>query len=152
MNAIHTALRVAEQTLGLGIIVFLLFGAVFLLAVLPTLMPGAVLVGVADRRLARPDPMDRVAVRRRRGVVLATFAAAVLAGMRATMAFHADKPEPAWGTALIVAGLLQLGTAVVTLRRDAPWRPTKALVAELGWPFAVGLGLVYARPLLALIG
>ncbi len=152
MNAIHTALQMAEAVLGVGILATLIFGLAFLLTVVPTIAPGAVLIGILDRRLARPDPIDNVAVRRRLGIMLTTLVITALAALRATVAYHDDTPEPAWGTALIVAGLLQLATAAVTLRRDAPWRPHRLLVADLGLPFLVGLALVYARPLLTLLG
>lgn len=152
MNAIHTALQMAEGALTGIILGPLVFAVVFVLAVLPTIAPGALLVGVLDWRLARPDPMDTVAVRRRIRVLLTTFVVAAMAGLRVTFALHDATLEPAWGTALVVAGLLQLGTGVVTLRRDAPWRPNGLLVANLGMPFLVGLALVYARPLLTLIG
>lgn len=152
MNAIHTALQLAEGVLAGALLVPLLFGLVFVLTILPTIAPGAVLVGVLDRRLARPHPLDPVAVRRRIGVLLTMFAITTLAGLRATFAYHDATQEPAWATALIVAGLLQIGTGVVTLRRDAPWQPNGLLVANLGVPFLVGLALVYARPLLTLMG
>ncbi len=152
MDAIPPFHELAQAVLAGFIVGPILFGFIIIFVVLPTIALGTLLIGVLDQRLARPHPMDKVAVRRRTGVLLATLIATTLGCLRATVAYYDATQEPTWGIALIVAGLLQIGTAVVTLGRDAPYRRNGQLVATLAVPFFVGLGLVYARPLLRLIG
>lgn len=151
MNAVLSVLGVFGQVLAVWLLVLILIATFVVLVVLPTIAAGALLVAILDRRLTRPDPLDRAAVQRRIATIVITFVVASLASVRVLVALNDAIVEPLWAVALIVAGVVQIVTAVVTVRRGASWQSTRSLVGTLGLHFAIGLVLVFAGPLLGVL-